>query len=121
MTSITITHIRRGFATNSSSTHSILEVTPGQNLPEPYNFEWGNNHIEYDDFIVSDKPSRIKFLHAMAAYGARYSGDWRNEDECYRRYMQLADVIPGEPLSREEMCDVQLDNLSGYAVPLLTG
>ena len=117
MNFMTLTRIRRGFATNSSSTHSILEVESGQNLPAPLNFKWDNSHGNYDDFVVSDRLSRICFLHAMAADAARDAGDQRDDAENYRRYLQLAAVIPGDPLNLEDMRDNGLNNLSGYAVP----
>lgn len=114
---MTITYIRHGFATNSSSMHSILEVEPGQTLPAPRNTEWGESHEEGDEFVVSDRQSRINYLHAMAADAARDAGDWHDEDECYRRYLQLAAVIPDAPLDCEVVRDIHLDFLSGYAVP----
>lgn len=114
---MTVTHFRRGFATNSSSTHSILEVELGQSLPAPLNAEWDESHIEHDDFVVSDRQSRLNYLHAMAADAARAAGEWRDEVGCYRRYLQLTAVIPGPPLGPEEMRDTQLDSLSGYAIP----
>lgn len=117
MSFMTITHIRRGFATNSSSMHSILEVEPGQELPAPLNADWVKNHIEEDEFVASDRQSRISYLHAMAADAARYAGEWHDEAECYRRYLQLARVIPGDPLSPEEMRAAELDSLSAYAIP----
>ena len=117
MSPMKITRIRSGWATNSSSTHSILELEPGQELPAPIHRNWRKEESHYDDFIVSDRPGRITFLHAMAADGARDACDWRNEDEVRRLYLQLAAVIPGQPLSREDMRDLRLDNLSGYAVP----
>lgn len=117
MPPMTLTHIRRGFATNSSSSHSILEVESGQRLPESLNAEWGKNHIDEDEFIASDRQSRVNYLHAMAADAAREAGDRFDEERCYNRYLQLAVVIPGTPLGREEMRDIQLDSLSGYAIP----
>ena len=113
-----VTRIRRGFATNSSSMHSILEVEPGQDLPAPLNWEFGREHEEGSFFIVSDRPSRIRYLHAMAVDGARYSGDdWSAGDECYRRYRQLAAVVPGPPLSREEAFGLTYDRLNGSGIP----
>ncbi len=116
MSPIRLTHIRHGFTTNSSSTHSILEVEHGQRLPEPRNTEWGANHAE-DDFVASDRPSRINYLHAMAADAARDAGHGFDESEIHRLYLQLAAVIPGTPLGNDEMRDLNLDSLCGYAIP----
>jgi len=117
MPSMTITRIRRRWATNSSSTHSILELEPGQKLPPPIHRDWRESDRHYDPFVISDRPSKIAYLQAMAAEGACDGVNRDDVAECRRRYLQLAAVIPGPPLDVDDMLAVSIDNLEGYAVP----
>ena len=117
MPSMQITHIRRGFATNSSSTHSILELAPGLALPESTHTDWRERDDHYERFVVSDRASRIDYLHAMAAIGARDVAGWNDEDEWYRLYRQLAQALPGGPLAREDARDLHIDHLPGWSIP----
>ena len=121
MSVMTLTRIRRGFATNSSSFHSILELEPGQDLPPvpPFDLDSLEGHWcdveEYENLLVSDRGSRIIYLHAIAAESAKIACRPRDEAEMYRLYLQLASAIPGEPLGHEEMSNIYLG--LDYAVP----
>lgn len=117
MPTLTLTHIRHGFATNSSSTHSILELAPGVALPEPTHTDWQDKTDHYDSFVVSDPASRLQYLHAMASVGARDVATWKNDGEWYRLYSQLAQTLPGGPLPRESSRHLGLDHMPGWAIP----
>ena len=89
MSGMTITHFRRGFATNCSSCHYILEVEPDQKLPKPIVKE---DDSGYDFFIVSDRQSRIDFLRIM--FYSVCSGDYSKTE--------LNDIMPREPHDKED-------------------
>lgn len=109
-----IHHIRRGFATNSSSSHSILILKPGQERPADYLHYDGEFGWEF--FTASSEETRRRYVAAFLR------SELRDDPALLRRI--LIQRLGFEPEAIERQLDP--DNYNGWyvnhqSVPTLLG
>lgn len=103
-----IFNIRQGFATNSSSSHSILELKK-ENIKnitenEMYSFGW-------EFFTASDEESKENYLSTMIAIGLRDIGFQKNKIKKY-----INDLFKNEKM-HDRTTKVDIDHQSIITFP----
>ena len=67
-----VENVRLGHATSSSSSHSIVFTTEPARAVEPNTWEDNGWHYEWDNFCLTDLPSKMRYLAVQVYRAIRY-------------------------------------------------
>jgi hypothetical protein len=69
-----ISNVRLGFATNSSSAHSIIILKPGYSVKNDDGGRWGEYSYQWENFTLSDATEKVKYIAANLFLNLREEG-----------------------------------------------
>jgi organic radical activating enzyme len=104
---IKIHNVRAGFATNSSSSHSIVMIPPGQRVcsDEDNRFNYG-----WETFTLADRESKTAYLAVqlkLALEGSNIPSDTA---------VQLVNTWLGTDYAKSELCEGNVDHQSVWSI-----